>query len=378
MLTARVHPGESNSSYMLQGALNFLLSDTREAALLRHHFIFRLVPMLNPDGVIYGNYRCSLLGVDLNRRWKAPSRFLHPTVFYTKKMMQSFGEMNELLLYCDMHGHSMKKNVFMYACRVEPPSHTSNSLIHLFPRLFSKTNPIFVYSDCHFRLEPSKQSTGRMVVFQEFGVLNSYTLEASFYGPKTKAQLAGSLPAETEDFDAHMNTSHMESIGRDLCKVMVVFTSNKMLRFQINGIQSPKQVGMMEEKQGEEQVLNVQSAMEVIAETGTQLNIGGNRLDTESDGGSDSLGSDNDDQKQAFLYQQKQGKKTQKVTKRRSLSHIRRSGVRPKSSYKRLTTEASPAPVRVKTPVTTSVKNSRELPRPGSQRQINRIYKMCR
>lgn len=175
-----------------------------------------------------------------------------------------------------------------------------------------------------------------------------------------------------------MNTSHMESIGRDLCKVMVVFTSNKMLRFQINGIQSPKQVGMMEEKQGEEQVLNVQSAMEVIAETGTQLNIGGNRLDTESDGGSDSLGSDNDDQKQAFLYQQKQGKKTQKVTKRRSLSHIRRSGVRPKSSYKRLTTEASPAPVRVKTPVTTSVKNSRELPRPGSQRQINRIYKMCR
>jgi len=28
--------------------------------------------MLNPDGVIYGNYRCSLLGVDLNRKWTKP------------------------------------------------------------------------------------------------------------------------------------------------------------------------------------------------------------------------------------------------------------------------------------------------------------------
>ena len=25
--------------------------------------------MLNPDGVINGNYRCSLLGYDLNRVW---------------------------------------------------------------------------------------------------------------------------------------------------------------------------------------------------------------------------------------------------------------------------------------------------------------------
>ncbi len=28
--------------------------------------------MLNPDGVINGNYRCSLAGCDLNRRWKNP------------------------------------------------------------------------------------------------------------------------------------------------------------------------------------------------------------------------------------------------------------------------------------------------------------------
>jgi Predicted carboxypeptidase len=53
---------------MMKGAIDFLLSDAREAKILRKKFIFRIIPMLNPDGVIYGNYRCSLLGVDLNRR----------------------------------------------------------------------------------------------------------------------------------------------------------------------------------------------------------------------------------------------------------------------------------------------------------------------
>ena len=57
---------------MLKGALEFLLSEHPEAKVLRQKFIFKVVPMLNPDGVINGNYRCSLAGSDLNRRWKNP------------------------------------------------------------------------------------------------------------------------------------------------------------------------------------------------------------------------------------------------------------------------------------------------------------------
>ena len=43
---------------------------------LRSHYVFKLVPMLNPDGVIVGNYRTSLVGVDLNRVFKAPIQVL--------------------------------------------------------------------------------------------------------------------------------------------------------------------------------------------------------------------------------------------------------------------------------------------------------------
>jgi murein tripeptide amidase MpaA len=69
ILTSRVHPGESNASYVIQGTLEYLVSEDQGARYLRDNFVFKIVPMLNPDGVIAGNYRCSLAALDLNRQW---------------------------------------------------------------------------------------------------------------------------------------------------------------------------------------------------------------------------------------------------------------------------------------------------------------------
>lgn len=52
----------------MEGMLNFLLDEkSEEADFLRKSCIFKIIPMMNPDGVIHGNYRCALSGVDLNR-----------------------------------------------------------------------------------------------------------------------------------------------------------------------------------------------------------------------------------------------------------------------------------------------------------------------
>jgi murein tripeptide amidase MpaA len=67
ILSGRVHPGESNASWIMEGLLDFVTSDDAIAKELRERFVFKIVPMLNPDGVIVGNYRCSLSGFDLNR-----------------------------------------------------------------------------------------------------------------------------------------------------------------------------------------------------------------------------------------------------------------------------------------------------------------------
>ena len=66
---------------MMKGAIDFLTGESDEAKALRDMFIFKIIPMLNPDGVTNGNYRCSLAGSDLNRRWKSPNKVLHPVIY---------------------------------------------------------------------------------------------------------------------------------------------------------------------------------------------------------------------------------------------------------------------------------------------------------
>lgn len=65
---ARIHSGESNGSYVMKGFLDFLVS--AEAEDLRRRAIFKVIPMINPDGVVFGNYRTGLAGKDLNRKFK--------------------------------------------------------------------------------------------------------------------------------------------------------------------------------------------------------------------------------------------------------------------------------------------------------------------
>lgn len=76
--------------------------------------MFRIIPILNPDGVIYGNYRCSLLGCDLNRRWDKPNKILHPTIYYAKNIIRQMNLDRKIVLYCDLHGHSRKMNAFFF------------------------------------------------------------------------------------------------------------------------------------------------------------------------------------------------------------------------------------------------------------------------
>ena len=56
-IMARVHPGETPASFVVQGLIDFLVSSHDIAASLREHIIFKIVPMLNPDGVFLGNQR---------------------------------------------------------------------------------------------------------------------------------------------------------------------------------------------------------------------------------------------------------------------------------------------------------------------------------
>lgn len=173
-----MHPGESNSSWMMKGLIDFLVGSSPEAKVLREKFIFKIVPMINPDGVINGNYRCALCGSDLNRRYKTPSKVIHPVIFSIKRMVKSFSKEREIALYCDLHGHSRKKNIFMYGNNnPEQPDET-----RMFPYILSKLCDYFSFEYSRFSMHKSKEATARITMWRELKIPTIYTMEASFSG----------------------------------------------------------------------------------------------------------------------------------------------------------------------------------------------------
>ncbi len=143
-------------------------------------FVFKIVPMLNPDGVILGNYRSSLSGQDLNRQWISATSRMFPEIYHTKLMLKKTLESRKVFLYIDCHGHSRKKNLFMYGCKNKNPD---DKTMKVFPYIMSESHSSFSFDDCNFNVQKDKESTGRVVVNREYNVNNSFTLEASFFGP---------------------------------------------------------------------------------------------------------------------------------------------------------------------------------------------------
>jgi hypothetical protein len=171
-ITSRVHPGETLASFILEGLINFLLGDSKEAEVLRSMYVFKIVPMLNPDGVIFGNNRTDLLGYDLNRQWINPNPDRHPSIYYTKKYIQQFTTERDLLIYCDLYGCNIAAN----------EGFTSWTKVRLFPKVLASLSPMFDYKNCRFNVQTDKFGTSRVVIWKEFGITNSFTLETSFHG----------------------------------------------------------------------------------------------------------------------------------------------------------------------------------------------------
>ena len=197
---------------MMQGVLNFVTGPSPEAKTLRDKCSIYICPMLNCDGVILGNYRTGLEGLDLNRQWRDPNRLITPSIWHWKKPIARKCSPSSpsgdngcrggtVPIFLDLHGHSRKKNLFVYGCNTQ--SHEEQLFPYLLYQadkraataftarpacvptdsvakvkknsLTSVRNWGFSLNGSRFRISPDKAGTGR-VVCHTLGVSNALTL----------------------------------------------------------------------------------------------------------------------------------------------------------------------------------------------------------
>ncbi len=119
----------------------------------------------------------------------------------------------------------------MYGCtcpQSDMNQHKNNNLIRLVPYLFGQRNKLFSFQDCKFSNEPAKDSTARMVLFRELGIINSYTLESTFYAPYNP-KTTFKKKRDVED-DQQIKAEDLRTIGSDLCLTIHQIANSKILR----------------------------------------------------------------------------------------------------------------------------------------------------
>ena len=219
---ARVHPGESTSSFVMQEALEYLLSDSLSLSLLREQVVIYIIPMLNPDGVALGNARCNLGLVDLNRNYSNPSPTQHPTIFNFKKFLKQVKEDHrEILVFVDIHSHSKKPNCFLYGNPSKDLCGKDKEL-NVFLHCFLAHCDMLRIQDCNFAFQKEKENCARVVLHREYGVRHSFTLENSFIGA-TQGRFAG----------LHFNKSLFSCIGVGLVRALqACLAKEQNMRFE--------------------------------------------------------------------------------------------------------------------------------------------------
>ena len=190
---ARQHPGETTASFMLEGILDFLLSENPLAVGLLEEFVFKIVPIMNVDGVVHGNTRAELVGCDPNRQWANPHRHHHPILHALKRLI----EKDDVEMLLDLHSHSRRLGTFFYANHAPP-----NSLTRVFPLLVAKADPRFDWRGNRFG--GGSNLSARKVLADLLQVPLVYTVESSFFGyqPEGDFKIIPYQPADYREMGA--------------------------------------------------------------------------------------------------------------------------------------------------------------------------------
>ncbi|XP_023345018.1 cytosolic carboxypeptidase 6 [Eurytemora carolleeae] len=201
MVLGRQHPGESPSSFVVQGLIDFLLSKHNIAKELREKLIFKIIPMMNPDGVFLGNYRGSLIGTDLNRVWHESDEHVNPTVFAVDQLIQSLSKSKETPLdfVLDIHISNTMLGLFILGNAFDSVFRNERHIV--FPKMMAQNCKDFSHENTMYNKDPDKQGTARRHLAEtiESQDTNVYSVEVSMYGYKPDPKSNEIIPYTEEN-----------------------------------------------------------------------------------------------------------------------------------------------------------------------------------
>ena len=176
---------------MMDSIIQTIIGKDSKGLALRNNFVFKIVPMINPDGVARGHFRADQNGINLNRCYACPSMLDHPSVYATKNYIENVIA-SRVCFYLDLHAHGSKKSCFVFGNFIDMPRQAENEL---FAKLLELNSAYFEYYESNFEVKNmttkdpkdhhSKEGSGRVAFYKSIGIINSYTVEASYYIPRT-------------------------------------------------------------------------------------------------------------------------------------------------------------------------------------------------
>ena len=114
-----------------------------------------------------------------------------------------------MILSCDLHGHSRRKNIFMYGNNFDNRPHATR----VFPFIMSKLLDYFSFESSRFSVHKSKEATQRVTLWRELKIANVFTMEASFCGAD-----------KGENKDKHFQPRHLMMAGQKLLEALIVYS----------------------------------------------------------------------------------------------------------------------------------------------------------
>ncbi len=186
-ITGRQHPPEVSGAYAFFAFAETLLGNSELAVRFRERFRIVAIPMLNPDGVVLGNWRHNTGGVDLNRDW---GPFSQPETRAVSALIDELDASgHRIRAFLDFH--STRRDVFYTQndeFPTDPPGFTATWLENAAARITdyefdNSQNPV------------SDQANGKNFMYRRYGI-PAVTYEVGDETDRELAQSAARVFAE--------------------------------------------------------------------------------------------------------------------------------------------------------------------------------------